>query len=218
MSSTLQVAEDLTDTCFQMYNRTATRLAPEISHFVMRPKRDDVPAYARRPQETEEEQTDEGDTAGGRANAEGDRVGLGLGAARIPRPMGLVGGNGMDGDFIMKSNDAHNLLRPETVSVHCSSLRFCFATESVRVRVSECFTSVDVVSPCLCGLTSPRDCHRSSQRVDRIKAKRSLHVGGFWGQLLGRAKALRKQPFSERTESHPRHQEATRSHEAHSCE
>jgi hypothetical protein len=33
----------------------------------------------------------------------------------MPRPMGMVGGNGMDGDIIIKSNDAHNLLRPETV-------------------------------------------------------------------------------------------------------
>ena len=124
-----------------MYNRTATRLAPEISHFVVRPARDGVPAYARRP-----EQTDEGGGAGAGAGASASAggaggaggAGLGLGAARIPRPMGLVGGNGMDGDFIMKSNDAHNLLRPETVSVYvfpaapCCSLRVCLSLESVR--------------------------------------------------------------------------------------
>jgi hypothetical protein len=130
------VAEDLTDTCFQMYNRTATRLAPEIAHFVTRPKRDDVPEYARRPREMDEGQTDEADRASGGANAGGDGVGLGLGAARIPRPMGLVGGNGMDGDFIIKSNDAHNLLRPETVSVRrCFSARpFCHRQRASELR------------------------------------------------------------------------------------
>jgi hypothetical protein len=53
LAARAQVAEDLTHTCFQMYNRTATRLAPEITHFVVRPRLADVPAYARRPQQGE---------------------------------------------------------------------------------------------------------------------------------------------------------------------
>jgi hypothetical protein len=157
MSSTLQVAEDLTDTCFQMYNRTATRLAPEISHFVTRPKRHDVPEYARRPHEMDE-QTDEVHRASGGANVGGDGAGIGLGAARTPRPMGLVGGNGMDGDFIMKSNDAHNLLRPETVSVRCrcSARLFCHRQRASELRSEALSLWVRLAMVCVSG-TSRRD-------------------------------------------------------------
>lgn len=69
--SDLHLAEKLADTCYQLYRRTPTGIAPEIVHFTNRPS-----------------------TTGFPGSHEPD-----------------VGG----GDFVVYENDAHNLLRPETV-------------------------------------------------------------------------------------------------------
>ncbi|KAI9826517.1 MAG: mannosyl-oligosaccharide alpha-1,2-mannosidase [Phylliscum demangeonii] len=94
----MQLARELTQTCWGMYRATATGLAGEITHFQLH----DPPL---RPSDDVRKPATTGDIfrqdSSGNSNSHSDSS--------------SSGGSGWSSDFIVKPLDAHNLQRPETV-------------------------------------------------------------------------------------------------------
>jgi Glycosyl hydrolase family 47 len=98
-ASDLEIAEQLAETCYQMYRRTPTGLAPEIVFFTTS---DDDSITSSRGSGTNE--------AGIIANNES-----GSSSSAVEGYPGAHASDIGGGDFMVKEDDAHNLLRPETV-------------------------------------------------------------------------------------------------------
>jgi len=101
----MQVAHELTATCWQMYRRTPTGLAAEITHFVDGPQT----------HEQVHEQAHDESAAGPGAESSSQWARVHQGDSMDHKKLRQVGSKAEDADMLVKVNDAHNLLRPETV-------------------------------------------------------------------------------------------------------
>jgi len=107
-SELMKIAGELTRTCVEMYTRTPTGLAPEIAFFIS-----GRPARVQRTRHYETEET--------QPLPDLERFKLGgaphifSSSSSLAPKLRLHGQTAVDGDFSIKVNDAHNLLRPETV-------------------------------------------------------------------------------------------------------